>query len=301
MTDHPRDGIDPEPAELPRLSVVMPARNSEPFLAEALDALADQEYPQWWETIIVSGGSTDRTVPIARSYRDRLPHLQVVALDTPAIPSRAQNIGIGRSSGDVLVFLDSDDVTAPGYLAALGQALLEHPVVGARVAANQINAADTQNWRRPLQTDHIETFFNFWPGVIGAAMAARRDPVIAVDGFDEALATQQDIDLSWRLLAAGYPATHVPDAVLHYRYRADNRQIFRQHVGYGIGEAQLFKKYRAAGMPRRGPIRFAASLARLGGALLNPDRVAGRSRAAAISGLLAGRLRGSIQHKTLYL
>jgi GT2 family glycosyltransferase len=78
-------------------------------------------------------------------------------------------------------------------------------------------------------------------------MAARRQPLIEVGGFDEELPTQHDLDISWRLAAAGYPATFVPEAVLHYRYRGGVRAVFDQEYGYGEGEVALYRKHRRVG------------------------------------------------------
>lgn len=285
----------------PTLSVVMPARNSERHLGEALDALAAQVYPAWWEVIIISGGSTDRTVQIARSYRERLPHLQVLASAEPAIPAAAQNLGIAAASGEALVFLDSDDRVGPEYLLHLGRALTGHELVGGRVRVEEINTAEQVAMRRPLQDHEIERFCGYRPAVIGAAMAARRVSVQQVGGFDETLVTQQDLDLSWRLAEAGAAPAFAPEAVLHYRYRAGARQLLRQHIGYGLGEVRLFRKHAAAGMPRRHVGQIVMAYLRLGASLPQLRTAGGRNRVAASAGLLVGRLVGSARHRTLYL
>jgi glycosyltransferase involved in cell wall biosynthesis len=287
-------------AELPSLSVVMPVKNGEQTLAEALTALADQHYAGWWELVVVSGGSTDRTVEIAESFTDQIPNLTILASDIPAIPAVAQNRGVQASTGKVIVFLDADDMVGTGYLESMGTALAVQPLVGATMDITRLNPPSDVKRRRPLQTDLIESFCNYRPAVIGSTMGVQRSAFDQVGGFDETLATQQDLDLSWRLYDAGYPPVPVPAAVLHYRYRSKLAEIFRQHYKYGWGEVQLYRKHRAGGMPGRTIRQVFGGYYRLLTALPGLASKAGRQRVATIAGMLSGRLSGSVKLRLLY-
>ncbi len=286
---------------LPTLSVVIPAHNSQNHLPQTLDAIAAQQYPAWWELIVVSGGSTDQTVRIAQSYADRVPRLTVIARDEPATAPVARNLGIREAKGDGLVFLDSDDIPDPDYLLHLGRALARHPVVGGKLEITKINSHDQVGFRKPLQFDRIDEFCGYRPAVIGAAMGARREAVEQVGGFDETLRNQQDIDLSWRLLYAGMPAQFVPEAVVHYRYRDGATTLFRQHVAYGKGEVELFRKHHSSGMPRRNILQIGMAYLRLLAQLRHLGQADGRNRCAATFGLLVGRVVGSVRSRTVYL
>ena len=289
MTDHPT------------LSVVMSARNSADTLPETLAAIAAQDYPAWWEVVVASNGSRDDTLGVAGSFDGRIDNLRVVDVPDPSCQARGQNYGVSQSKGDVIVFLDADDVVGHDYLRHLGRAMSVHPFVGASVDVTLLNSERTQRIRRPLQVDRIDEYCRFRPAVIGAAMGAQRTAVDAVGGFDESLETQHDLDISWRLLAAGYPATLVPQAVLHYRYRDHPRELFDQQVGYGLGEVALYAKYADQGMPRPTPVNVAAEYARLAKSLVTSLRPGGASHFATRAGMAYGRLRGSIAQRTLYL
>jgi cellulose synthase/poly-beta-1,6-N-acetylglucosamine synthase-like glycosyltransferase len=288
-------------AQLPALSVIVGARNAADTLGETLEAVAAQAYPGWWEVVVVDNGSSDATGDVARAMADRLPNLRVLRPEDPGYQARGVNHGIEHAKGEVFVFLDADDVVGPDYLLHMGRALATNPFAGAKVDVTLLNPPEVRARRDLLQAERIDVFCGFRPAVIGAAMGARRDAVEAVGGMDPALPTQHDLDVSWRLVAAGLPAVFVPDAVLHYRYRTGAREIFRQERGYGEGEVVLFRKFRADGMPRRGLLRVAAAYLRLVMVVPGLRSQAGRARAATAAGLLVGRLEGSLRHRALYL
>jgi len=287
--------------DLPTLSVVMSARNSADTLTETLTAISHQTYPAWWEVVVVSNGSKDDTIAVAISFDGRINNLHVLDVPDPGFQARGQNYGVSQSKGDAIVFLDADDVVGCDYLRHMGAALAEHSFVGASVDIESLNTEGIREIRRPLQVDRIDEYCRFRPAVIGAAMGAQRSAVDAVGGFDESLETQHDLDISWRLLEAGYPAVLVPQAVLHYRYRDHPRELFEQHVGYGLGEVALYVKYAQRGMPRSRPVNVAAEYARLAKSLMTIHRPGGTARFATHAGICYGRLRGSLAQRTLYL
>lgn len=95
------------------VSVVIPAYNAERFLAEAIDSVLSQAHGSL-EVIVVDDGSTDGTAGVARNYDSRLRLLQQ--------PNRgigsARNAGVDAASGELLAFLDADDIWTDGALEA---------------------------------------------------------------------------------------------------------------------------------------------------------------------------------------
>lgn len=293
--------IPTDSSGLPSLTVLVTCRNSAATLAETLESVAKQSYGGWWEVVVVDNGSTDATSAIARRFAGRMPNFRVLSVPDPGHQARGLNYGIEQSTGDALAFLDSDDLIADGYLERMGRALATAPFVGGEMDITRLNPANVLERRDQLQKDGIDVFCGFRPAVIGASMGAQRQPVEKVGGFDESLPTQHDLDISWRLAELGYPATFVPGAVLHYRYRTGAREFFRQERGYGVGEVVLYRKFRAAGMPSRSAPRVAAGYARLLLALLKLRRPGGSARFATMLGITLGRLEGSIRYRTPYL
>jgi len=106
-----------------RLSIIIPVLNEAATLSQTLDALQDRAADP--ETIVVDGGSTDRSVEIARKYT---PHVFSSARGR----GTQQDAGARRAQGDVFVFLHADTCLPAGYARHIRQALVDpHVVFGA--------------------------------------------------------------------------------------------------------------------------------------------------------------------------
>jgi len=285
----------------PRLSVIISCRNSSATLDATLESVVTQEYTGWWELVVVDNGSRDNTAGVARRFASRVPNFTLLQPPDPGFQARGLNYGITHSKGDYLIFLDSDDLAAPGYLATMAEALKTADFVGGAMDVALLNPGWLRGRRRELQVDRIDTFCHYLPAVVGASMSARREAIEAVDGFDESLPTQHDLDISWRLHDAGYPARFVPDALLHYRYRESLYAVFDQEIGYGEGEVVLYRKFRDRGLRRRSFPQVLVDYLRTIAALRGLRDREGQARFATLLGANLGRFKGSIKTRTLYL
>ncbi len=100
------------------LSVVLPVRDGEACLPDALASLA-RNLRRDFEVIVVDDGSVDATAEIIEDFRGDLPGLAVVRNLTPVGLADARNLGLKLASGRFVTFLDGDDWIARGYLADL--------------------------------------------------------------------------------------------------------------------------------------------------------------------------------------
>jgi len=107
------------------LSVVVPAHDAAPYLAAALDSVL-AELPAGSEVIVVDDASHDATPEILARYADRV---RVVHHQTAGGPGRARNAGVAVASGDVLAFLDADDLALPGRFTTLLELLDADPAL----------------------------------------------------------------------------------------------------------------------------------------------------------------------------
>ena len=102
-----------------RLSIIVPIYNVEAYLAECLDSLVLQNLdPASYEILCINDGSTDGSLTILKSYREKYP--QIVIVDKPnGGVSAARNDGLRKAEGRYVWFIDSDDIVAHNSLARL--------------------------------------------------------------------------------------------------------------------------------------------------------------------------------------
>ncbi len=99
-----------------KVSVVIPAYNSEKYIGRCLESIIDQTYKNI-EIIIVDDGSKDETARVIDSFKDRIPIKYIYQENTGA--AGARNHGLSLVSGDYVTFCDSDDVLAPEFITEL--------------------------------------------------------------------------------------------------------------------------------------------------------------------------------------
>ncbi len=106
--------------EQPRISIVTPSFNQGAFLKETLQSLVDQNYPNL-EVIIQDGGSTDDSVKIAEDFAQRQPGLFQLYVESDKGQADALNRGFEKATGEILGFLNSDDVLLDGCLQSVAK------------------------------------------------------------------------------------------------------------------------------------------------------------------------------------
>lgn len=106
----------------PLISIVTPSFNQGRYLAETLQSLVDQAYPNL-EVIIQDGGSTDGAVVIAEDFARRYPAIFKVFVEQDHGQADALNRGFVRAQGEILGFLNSDDTLYPGTLTSVARAI----------------------------------------------------------------------------------------------------------------------------------------------------------------------------------
>jgi glycosyltransferase involved in cell wall biosynthesis len=101
-------------------SVVIPTYNRQPILEKCLRALEQQSFPSTtpvtgYEVIVVDDGSTDGTVDWLEEYATHFPHLQLYEQEHLG-PAAARNLGIQKSRGEIIIFIDSDLVVLDQFI-----------------------------------------------------------------------------------------------------------------------------------------------------------------------------------------
>ena len=112
-------------AELPRITIVTPSFNQVSFIADTLKSVLDQGYPNL-EYIVMDGGSTDGSVEVIRHHADRLAYW---ASQPDQGQADAITRGFARATGEVMTWLNSDDILMPGALNLVGSVFATHPQI----------------------------------------------------------------------------------------------------------------------------------------------------------------------------
>lgn len=107
----------------PKISIVMPSYNQGRYLDQAIRSILDQEYPDF-ELIVMDGGSTDDSVDVIKSHSASIAYWQS---EKDEGQSDAINRGLERATGQIMCWLNSDDVFLPGALNAVGHAFSSDP------------------------------------------------------------------------------------------------------------------------------------------------------------------------------
>jgi glycosyltransferase involved in cell wall biosynthesis len=184
---------------LPLTSIVTPSYQQGAFLEETIQSVLDQGYPNL-EYIVIDGGSTDGSVDIIRKYEA---HLTYWVSEADQGQYHALQKGFARANGELLGWLNSDDVYLPGALLHVGRAYSQHP--GCCIAGPVINV-DARSGKETLVPQFGITFENmvrFWelrhswhqPGFFFP-----RPTYELVGGVDGSLNYLMDHDLTCRLL-----------------------------------------------------------------------------------------------------
>jgi GT2 family glycosyltransferase len=282
------------------LSVVVPVLDAAAYLPAFLAALAEQRWARSWEVVVADNGSTDGSVELIEreQQRGRVPGLRIVDASGRKGSAYTRNVGARHATAKALVFTDADDIPAPGYVAAMGEALRESELVCARIDMNKLNPAWATALQPSPQFDGPGKYLFFLPYAGGSTLGIRRDLFESIRGFDEELRYAQDVDLCWRAqLFGGAQLTFVPEAVLHVRHRASLRAMFRQARNWGRSESRLQLCYRPFGAP---PVPWRVTYhrwRRLGRHLPRLRHRAGRAWWVTQLGNSVGRIEGALGHR----
>ncbi|WP_280267283.1 mycofactocin biosynthesis glycosyltransferase MftF [Nocardia wallacei] len=164
-------------------------------------------------------------------------------------PAAARNSGLRCTATPLVAFLDSDTVPNPGWLDTI-LPLFDDPAVAAvaprvrslitgpvgRYEASH-SALDMGTLPAPVQPDGRVRY------VPSAALVVRAEALRAVGGFDESLRFGEDVDLIWRLLAAGFSVRYQPLSTVHHEPRGTIGAFLRQRFDYGTSAAPLARRH----------------------------------------------------------
>ena len=225
--------------EYPPVSVVMPVRNEERHLAEAVRHVLGQDYPGEFELVLAVGPSADRTEQIARDLAAAQPRLTVVPNPTGQIPA-ALNAAVRVARHAVIARMDGHALMPSGYLATAVAALTETgaaDVGGVMAAVGVTTFQQAVAWAMTSRAGVGSAAFHTGGGAgpVDSVYLGiyHRAAIERAGGWDEGMLRAEDWDLNYRIRAGGGQIWFTPDLRVTYRPRASVRTLAAQYFHYG--------------------------------------------------------------------
>jgi glycosyltransferase involved in cell wall biosynthesis len=213
---------------VPKISIVIPAYNVAKYIGETLESVFAQTYEDY-EVILVNDGSPD-TEEFERAIQPYIERVRYLKQENRGA-SAARNTGVRAARGELVAFLDADDLWEPKYLEAqllfmrefdCDLACADAMIFGVSADAGR-SYMDSLMGDAPL-TGHV-TFLelvNADRSLITSGVLVRRDLVLEVGLFDETLRNAQDFDLWLRLARHGARLAYQRKVLLSYRSRPNS-------------------------------------------------------------------------------
>lgn len=191
--------------------MLVPSLNSGRFISEAIASAVTQD-PQPHEVIVQDGGSTDETLRVLSSFGHQL--------DVRSEPDRGQsqalNRAVARSTGDVLVWLNADDLLAPGAFAAVLATFELNPTADFVYGDFEVVDGKSRTLRRFSSSAYDpQRVFVHGCYIFSGAIFFRRELIERIGPFDESLEACMDFDYLMRIGAAR--AVHAGQIVARFR------------------------------------------------------------------------------------
>ena len=215
----------------PLVSIVTPSFNQVDYLETTIRSVLGQDYPNI-EYIVVDGGSSDGSLELIRRYADRLAYWI-------SEPDRGQaeaiNKGLHRARGELVAWLNSDDVLLPGAVAEAVVAAQRHPQAGMIYADglmvdSELRLLDPHRYRTLTSLDLLCFEVLLQPTVF-----MRRKALEQVGWLNEKYHLILDHEL-WVRISAKYPLQHVPSFWALERTHSEAKTI--QQAAAFVEEAQ---------------------------------------------------------------
>ena len=230
-----------------RFSIVIPVFNRPDEVDELLQSLQSQSCKDF-EVIIVEDGSSIPCQKVVQHYEDSLPiHYYIIENSGPA---GARNFGIGKAKGDYIIFFDSDCLIPQGYFEAVEKALAETNADAfggpdrAHSSFSDVQKAINYSMTSFFTTGGIrggkQKMDKFYPRSFN--MGIKCEAINQLGGFSK-MRFGEDIDLSIRIVKAGYKSCLFSEAWVYHKRRTDLKKFFKQVTNSGIARINLYKKY----------------------------------------------------------
>jgi len=232
------------------ISVILPIRNEEKYLADAVSAILAQHYDGKLEVILAVAPSTDKTLEIAQQLHINDP--RVVIVDNPTGRTAAGlNLAIAASQYSIIVRVDGHSNIPSNYCQLVSEILEKTGAVnvgGVMAAEGQslFQRSVARAMRSPLGVGASRFHIGGSAGEVDTVYlgAFRKEALVAIGGFDERFTRAQDWELNFRLRQAGGVIFFDPRLIVTYRPRSTIKALAKQYFEYGRWRRVISRRHQ---------------------------------------------------------
>jgi cellulose synthase/poly-beta-1,6-N-acetylglucosamine synthase-like glycosyltransferase len=234
-------------------SFIVPAFNRPDEIRELLESFTQLSLPttgfDGFEVIIADGSPTTILSDIIAGFEKQV---TIQHLHRPKLAiSPSRNLGAEHAKGDYLIFLDSDVILPPQYLSVIHNRLQQEPLDSfggpdaAHASFTNVQKAISFAMTSYLTTGGIrggkKQIHQYNPR--GFNMGIRKEVFQKVNGYSS-FTCGEDIELSIRIVKAGYVVKLIPDAYVYHKRRTTFKSFFRQVYRFGAARINIYYRHR---------------------------------------------------------
>ena len=238
-------------SEFPFISVIIPAYDEEKRIANAIEAVLEQNYPKdKMEIIVVDDCSTDKTREVVSKYPVKLIHH-----DKNRGDSAARNTGTKNAVGEIIATTDADDKVDKNWLINMAKHYNDANV-GSVIGSSHI-AFNDENWQQRIiaefsigvrGSDAIKSIYDAKGKVssntgMGSNQSFRKNVFDEIGGYDMGLTGGMDQDIVWRIEKAGYKVAFEPNSVVYIFPRDNFKKYIKQKYSRGKYNGIIYFKH----------------------------------------------------------
>ena len=222
-----------------KISIVTPSYQQGRYIEETIRSVLLQNYPNL-EYIVIDGGSTDETVEILQRYA---PFLSYWVSEKDTGQANAINKGLRRATGEIIGWLNSDDLLKPNALYDIALSFGKHPDWLIVTGLREVIDSDSQfshTWVRDLPTRY---YLRHYCPITQETTYWRRELWDKFGELDETLHYALDYDFWLRIVHAGYKFQVIPKYLGMFRDYPDNKTNSQMYTTYARDLQTLYRRY----------------------------------------------------------
>lgn len=195
----------------PLVSIITPCFNNHDTIIETIECVQKQSYPKI-EHIIVDDGSN---TPIAKTIQQFIDAQQVKYFrQSNQGVAAARNHAVKQATGEILVFLDADDLLAPNYIEKVVQAFQQHPQ--SSMVACYVTEFGRSTSKTKIKPFHLEDFY-FYNSLFPSIISIKKQYFDQINGYNPTLKVCEDWDLYLRIAKINANVHIIPEYLFFYR------------------------------------------------------------------------------------